>query len=95
MTYEEWDECDACDGTGRTEDCVLESRCMHCQGHGSRRYIRCSECDPPGECSLCCGVGCEECKQTGSCVECSIPGQRLIDAPTEAQKERRGTEVKS
>jgi len=47
-TYEEWDECDACEGTGRTEGCVLESRCMHCQGHGSKRYIRCTECDSTG-----------------------------------------------
>lgn len=82
-TYEEWDECDACEGTGRTEGCVLESRCLHCQGHGSKRYIRCTECDSTGECSLCGGAGCEECKQTGACAECAL-GDRSRTVPETA-----------
>ena len=69
-TYEEWDECQTCNGAGKIDDGVsFDARCFSCQGHGSKRYIRCSECDSTGECPLCSGVGCEDCKQTGVC-EC-------------------------
>lgn len=71
-TYEEWEECDACDGTGQTEDFRLESRCVHCQGKGSKKYLRCTECDPPGEC-----------KQTGACAECAL-GDRSRTVPETA-----------
>ena len=84
-TYEEWDECQACDGTGTIDDGVsFDTRCYSCQGHGSKRYMRCTECDSAGECPCCSGVGCEDCKQTGACECQRTPHQtetRTIKGP--------------